>query len=329
MLTKETLKQWMFEDGGSILHNHRHPGVFTGYVNITPERANLILEHNTRNRMVNRINVHQLVTSIEEGLWDEDISKINFDANMILSDGQHRILSVIKSGVPIRVMVTVGVKPSAQGVTDRRGNRTLADDLSIAGVPNAKKIAALTRLHCLDEKGYPAIQLLQISGNAYGSLPDAKLFEHYKANKEVIEKMRMHADHVASLTRPFRLNNRIINILSYLFAKVSEEDAEEFWRALSTGKVRMEDDPIPQLRTKLINNATSPTKDIPLLVLAALIIKAWNYFEKGEAVKQLKYTAGGAHPESFPEIYNPYVMDTAAPSPASREAQTSLAMPAI
>lgn len=36
--------------------------------------------------------------------------------------------------------------------------------------------------------------------------------------------------------------------------------------------------------------------------VAAIIIKAWNAYMRGDDIKQLRFTQGGAHPESFPEI---------------------------
>ena len=63
---------------------------------------------------------------------------------------------------------------------------------------------------------------------------------------------------------------------------------------------------VTRLRKKLADNAHSGISKRPVTVMAALIIKAWNFYEQGEKPKLLKFTAGGASPEAFPQVYNPY-----------------------
>lgn len=108
-LTKEMLKEWMLENGGQILFDPLHPGVFSGYVTITPERAAAMLETNVKNRKMGLTRqVPQLKKDIENGNWNDNVSKINFTKQTILSDGQNRIFSSLSIGKTIRCLVTWG-----------------------------------------------------------------------------------------------------------------------------------------------------------------------------------------------------------------------------
>lgn len=160
-ITAETLMEWMLEDGGNILHDRHHLKVFTGYVTFTKERADAALQCNVKNRKINDDSIKVLAEALESGLWDENVSKINFDENMTLSDGQHRLEVVSRTGKMARILVTYGVSESAQGVTDRRGKRTLSDDISIIGKNNTFKRAAVARMHYCFSNGMTVSQYVR------------------------------------------------------------------------------------------------------------------------------------------------------------------------
>ena len=134
MVDQTILKRWMLENNGSVLYDAMYDGVFNGYVTFTPERAKSALENNTKNRKLGlNKQIPPLIEAIENGLWDDNVSKINFDEECVLSDGQNRLEACVRSGNTIRTLVTVGVSKTAQSNTDRRGARTLQDDLTIHG----------------------------------------------------------------------------------------------------------------------------------------------------------------------------------------------------
>lgn len=309
MLTEKEIQKWMLEDGGAILYDNKNPGVFTGYVIFTPERAKAALENNTHNRRVNQMSINVLADTMSRGFWDPNVSKINFDENMILSDGQHRLITAGKTGTTIRTLVTVGLTPQAQTVTDRRGNRQLGDDLEMNHVQNARRAAALTRICCYLEDGASVSQMINWNDRTTGKFSDRALLDYYTANKDRISRYCSLSQSVYKRVHELKVPGKVINILTVAFDQVNETDAWTFWKRLGGGVYETETDPIRLLRIRLVNNANSTTNKLTKHIVAALIIKAWNAFERGEMVKQLKYTAGGTRPEPFPEIYNPYAME--------------------
>lgn len=303
MVTKELIKTWMHENKGTILYDPLKYGVFTGYVTWTPARSKMALENNIRNRKINKSMVNNLSDTMSSNLWDDNVAKINFASNGTLSDGQHRLFSSVKSGCTFRCLVTWGVSMESQIVTDRRGNRTLPQDLEINGFKNTVNLAAIIRADYLLNKGFSVEQVNQ--GGKRVSVSDQVLFNYF-ANRqdEIIEKERLVAKVYASL-RDLKIEKPVLNPLVIELNRISKEDAEAFWKQLGSGVARFENDPIFILRKRFVDDAKSNTSHLPAIVKTALIIKAWNMYMTGTTVKQLKWTAGGSNPEKFPEIYNP------------------------
>jgi len=248
---------------------------------------------------------------MSRNLWDDNVSKINFAYTGELSDGQNRLYGCVKSGCTFRCLVTWGLRREAQLVTDRRSARSLADDLQIAGYKNAIKLAAAIRVSYALEEGFTAAQIIN-TGRTTSRVSDQVLYNYF-ANRqdEIIENEKLISKVYLSV-RDINISRTVIAPLALEFDRISETDAEAFWKHLSSGIARFENDPILLLRKRFVDDAKSNTSNIPTIMKAALIIKAWNMYMTGATAKQLKWTSGGANPEKFPEIYNPYFTETEA-----------------
>lgn len=308
MVTREQIMGWMVEDGGSVLYDTKNPGVFTGYVTFTPDRAKSALENNTHNRKMGTGKQFPILKNVmQNGLWDANVSKINFEADGTLSDGQNRLYTGMHSQTTFRCLVTWGIDRTAQLVTDRRGARVLSDDLHIAGVKSANRVSAITKVYYFrEEKGYEVKTIIN-KGSVLVSAPDTVLFRYFFDNAEKIKAGQLLVDRVMDSVRDLKISASTMNVLVIEFDKISTHDAAVFWDRLSTGITPAENDPVIMLRKRLSENARAGANKMPRPVEAALIIKAWNFYMSGETPKLLKYTAGGANPEPFPEIYNPYI----------------------
>lgn len=308
MISEETMKMWMLENNGGILYDSVNKGVFTGYVTFTPERSAMALDANKRNRKYNERNLSILKESFVQGHWNDNVSVINFTSKGMLDDGQHRIRSALETGTTFRTKVTYGVEEGTQHFTDRRGTRTLTDDISIDGFKSAPKLAAITRiLYLRDEKKLSAKAIL--NKGFQNSVPDITLYKYFLDRSEEVAQLVNSLASIYVSLRGLDINREIVNVLGIEFSRISADDAEAFWKHLRDGVYTDENDPVKRLRERLVKNEMSRTNKMPKLVMAALIIKAWNYYESGETIKCLKYTSGGANPEAFPEIYDPYMED--------------------
>lgn len=135
---------------------------------------------------------------------------------------------------------------------------------------------------------------------------DATLFKYYLDHEQEIDDILDRILRVSQMLSGLKINGTVLNALVFKFDEIDQNDSQQFWASLGRGVFRVDDDPVMRLRTRLAKNALSETNKIPNHVVAALIIKAWNMFEVGEVCKNLSYRSGGATPEEFPEIVNPY-----------------------
>lgn len=107
-----------------------HSAVMT----ITPEQAAVWLERNPNNRNVMGSTVTRYAKDMAAGLWELSPQGISFYEGGDLADGQHRLLAIIKAGMPVQMMVTFDV-PRNNVVFDRGRIRSQANVLKLAGLP--------------------------------------------------------------------------------------------------------------------------------------------------------------------------------------------------
>jgi hypothetical protein len=87
----------------------------------------------------------------------------------------------------------------------------------------------------------------------------------------------------------------------YIFSRIDSVMADLFIERLSTGENVQKDSPMSLLRSKLIDNYTSPRK-FDRAYIFGLIIRAWNAERKGRQLKQLRVLRDdtvGAFPQAI------------------------------
>lgn len=308
MIDEIIIKQWMLENNGNILYDTLHPGIFAGYVTFTPERSASALENNTRNRKLkDKTQIPILINAMRSGEWDENIEPISFTKNGVMSNGQHRCEGSVRGNVTFRNLVIYGVSDRSQHYTDRGQTRKLSEDLQIDGFKNTNHLAAIIRVvYRRNVKKLPIKSILNRTIEM-SAISDSVLYDFFYDHKdEIVKKERFTAGIYNSVIH-LGIPGEIVNILSLEFDRISKNDAECFWERLSSGFTTVENDPIMILRDRLSKNKDNKQNKLSDIILAAFFIKTWNAYMKGETIKSLKFSAGGSNPESFPEIYNPYL----------------------
>lgn len=127
------------------------------FENITPVIAEEYLKVNKKNRTVKTKAVEDYARRIQQGEFKTTHQGIAFDTDGELIDGQHRLLAVIVSGKPARMMVSRGVPKDTISAVDRGVTRSVRDVLSIGYdstkdnltakvLTNQKVISALSQL---------------------------------------------------------------------------------------------------------------------------------------------------------------------------------------
>lgn len=108
---------------------------------VTPELARMFLDSSIGNRQLREVNISEISGAIRRGEWRLTHQGISFDKEGHLRDGHHRMTACVLTGIPIKVMVTVGQDDESFKEIDRGAKRSFSD---ITGID--KRIAEPIRL---------------------------------------------------------------------------------------------------------------------------------------------------------------------------------------
>lgn len=104
--------------------------VRTAYVvTVTPEMAKRWLASNVNNRRVKSGAQDEYERSLKSGGWRLTHQGICFRLDGTLGDGQHRLLMIVRTGIPAQLLVFIDWEADAFDGVDRMQRRTLADVL--------------------------------------------------------------------------------------------------------------------------------------------------------------------------------------------------------
>jgi hypothetical protein len=125
---------------------------------ITPRLAEIMLQYNdpgVTNRPVMQYYVNQLKHNIEHNLWNNTGEPIIFSDAKKLNDGEHRLVAVCETGLPIVCDIRFGVARQAFDHTNTGRTRRVTDILALRGVPHRNNLASMARLLLLYQYGLP------------------------------------------------------------------------------------------------------------------------------------------------------------------------------
>ncbi len=246
-----------------------------------------------RNRALSIDHVNELlIPEMERDEFRLTNDAITFDDRGELINGKHRLTSVVKSGIPITVIVLRGVPLDSQMCMDRPKRRSLADQLKLHGEKNVVDLAsAIGFLHRRE------------TGNqrqtGHGKSPTPKrglrLLEKHPGIRESVPSSRR-------IGRELRYSRGLAVFLHYRFSMLDPEDADAFFEALASGADLTEGTPIYVLRKRLVREATSQTQ-ASVHYIHAITIKTWNAWREGRDSIRLRWQIGGSNPEPFPDPF--------------------------
>lgn len=101
---------------------------------ITPKQAADLLLRNTHNRKVSERCVERYAQEMAMEEWLPTAAGVGIDSNGVLTDGQHRLKAVIKSGKTVNMLIVTGLPPASQMKQDRHNKRNLAAVFTLAGI---------------------------------------------------------------------------------------------------------------------------------------------------------------------------------------------------
>src|SRR5699024_9164791 len=110
---------------------------------ITPEIAKILLEKNNINRKVSEKQVLFYASQMKKGEWEETGEGISIANDGTIIDGQHRLLAICKSGIPLNMLVVRNVPKKSFSVYDTGKTRSFSDIFKIDGIKNSNNASSI------------------------------------------------------------------------------------------------------------------------------------------------------------------------------------------
>jgi hypothetical protein len=261
----------------------------SGWHRITPEMAEAALARSAGNREVVLGQVRSYALDMTADDWKKTGEAIVFNERGELNDGQHRLWACYLSGQSFDcyVVVDAPVVENLFAYYDSGKNRSAADALHTAG------LNGLGRVHA------NAIQLLiRYENNTLGPI---KSIRFRKINtREVLAFAQKHPDYLHAVDRMFGKFPETVRVIgdkgaaaafAWLITRSYDDGVvDHFLRALGSGAMLNEDDPILALRTALMIPAEDPAIKLKPRTRLALLTKAFMMSVAGQAMNR---TRGG------------------------------------
>jgi hypothetical protein len=248
---------------------------------VTPQIAKMYLNNNDGNRRVSSPRLLMYCDDILNGRWKEDTGEcIKISVTKKVIDGQHRLLAIVKTGVPLNLHIALDVNDDVFDVIDTGKSRNATDVFKIANIKHESSIPSIIATYNI------LVENRKFGSQIHKSKTNAMLLEQYYENGLFWQNVAKKA-HSWYLAYAKILTPSFIGSFFAYFYELNQNKAESFINQLTTG-IGIENEVVNMLRNKLMQDKMSQRK-MPLNLKMALVIKAWNVFVKNKSIKQLKF----------------------------------------
>lgn len=257
---------------------------------ITPEIAEVMLTHNTKNRKQRPAGLDKYARDMEGDEWVENGDAIRFAVDGTLLDGQHRLTAVVSAGVSITALVVRGLPVSAQKTIDSGFVRPMAEAFEFEGIAHSKTAAAVTRRVLLWQHGQRS--------NAGGNYQPSKteMLDAWRTDPVI----RTSADAARQMQGRKQIPASIIGLTWWLFSQVDPDGCAVFWQGLYSGSDLSANNPIHVVRERIIKQNAQPGR-VQETVYLAWVIKAWNLWRADKKISPTYRGFDFKVGEKFPE----------------------------
>jgi len=262
----------------------KYAGVGVSICKITPEIARKWLEHNTRNRSLNKDHWRRFRDAIARNEWWMNGETIIFSSSGVLLNGQHRLTAIANGLSSVDVMVVRGIDEDAFKTIDGVRSRTSGDVLSVLGEVRFNQVAS-------------CVQGLVTFVDAGMSVPAAGSGGRKVTPsmcESVLSRNPAIRDSVRQMSRATLYRNQFSMALHYAFSRVRVSLAGEFADVLANGHSDT-GRPFVIFRESLVR---TPHRPDLRRYYAGKFVKAWNAEMTGERPKLLRFNEN----EEFPSI---------------------------
>lgn len=275
-------------------------------VTITPSMAEKLLEGNTNNRNISKLQVDRLAKDMKAGNWQFNGETIKVANDGTLLDGQHRLKACVISGTPFETAIVYDLPKNAIESIDTGRRRGDNDILKIKGFISSRELVTVVKRLILAEQGVnPALAFESSKRSTITTHDILEYCESHPRSVEVIQKVKAKNATIKNLG----ITTSTVSFLFLLFEQIAGTDlATEFFEILYDTDRPLTATPIDVLRKTYWEQAAKrraysrkTSYDDPILM-----IKAWNAYVTGKTVKTLSVYAKETH--NPPEIKAPKII---------------------
>lgn len=269
--------------------------ISTDMVLITKSMAEEWLDKfNTNNRKIKPQIVNKYADQMSRGQWVVNGDTICFDITGKLIDGQHRLLAVVKSEVPLRTTVVSNLPLDAFATIDDGAMRTAGDVIQRAGIKNSNAIAAIAKILIAFQRGYGPHQQFQLR-----FISKTDISEFCEVNHDELQE----AHRLSNLARtgcPI-VGSAWGTVVFQVSKLYGPEIAEEFVDVAVNGGGHP-NDPRNTIRKWVIRTRADASGQLSPVIQLAHLTKAFNHWIAGkQLVKYIDWTNG----KPFPRVGDP------------------------
>jgi hypothetical protein len=258
-------------------------------VQVDPKLAEKWLSGNVRNRKLKPDRITYYAREMAAGRWSFTGEAIQFDANGVLLNGQHRLHSIIKSGVTVPLAVVRNLEPEAQVVMDSGVKRTIADTLTINGEKNATLLAGALRLAVVAERSVPP----KWSDPVSASEAQAFLHEH----PEIREAVHLSSKYGLAADAPSR---SVLAYTAWRTMLIDQRETEKFLEDMAEKVGLARNDPALVLSKKWAD-VRRKRELVTIPEQVSMTFRAWNARRKGHVLSIVKRVNQSGAPIPIPE----------------------------
>lgn len=258
-------------------------------VYITPQVAQKYLSHNTQNRKESPRNVNFLVDQMKKGLFLENGESIVFDVNNNLTDGQHRLMAILKSGIPYHIPVVRGVQKNTMATYDTGKNRSSIDILNLNGFKNATNLSALVKLIYKYETR-KSKSATTGKNNRTETLTNQQVLDFCLQNNDWLQGLMRNSANLYHKAKTRVLGVSNLSYISYIIGgREPNEQVYDFMKNIY-GITRTEGTATSYLYSRLYNSKINK-EPLNFYWTLGMSLKAWNYFIDGNpSVRFFKFS---------------------------------------
>lgn len=256
----------------------------TSIETITPQLARNILANNKSNRHVNTTTVAHYADAISRGQWELNGEAIKIAHNGRLLDGQHRLMAVIKSGVPIQTLVIKGLSAEVFDTLDQGRVRTGGDLLSSMGVTHANSVSSIILMYKrLDSD----LMIGARANHKVAGMTKRDILEEYKSKPHFWDTIVEFSRKMYFKKRLFT-TSEIGGISAYLILNKNHRpsDVYSFFTQLFS-RENVENSTIIVLHDKIVDSVMAGYK-MDKNFKGNLLAKTWNCYITGRVLKVLR-----------------------------------------